>query len=686
MHTHILRSTLLAAVATLLLTACSDDPGVDNYYTASAEYAIDYLQNRPQFSMFNEIVSRATGEKGSLRLPQLLGTYGTYTVFAPTNEAVTAYLAQRGLNQVDQLSKEDCDTIALNAIIEQTYYTTDYSDATLPTTNMLSRYMTITCDSDQVGDQVELKLYINHSALITHADDSVKNGVVHTVGTVVSTTNDFLPSVLERDSTVSIYYEALCATHMKDSLMRYLDDTYTIGSDSVDWSNDALCVHTGNEYDNVAYMTKRFIKFTAFMVQDDVLATKYGIHTLDDLRQKARELYDPMYPDDTDVTDETDRRNSLNRFISYHLLPFSATYYQLTCVDGEKSTLAMNWNRRKVDIADWYETMMPYSLLKCSFPSGTATGLYLNRRGIQSRADERGIFVRGSRVASPSQVSIDQTALNGNYMYIDDIIAYDENTQHVVLNERLRMDVSSLSPDFMTSGARGHYTLSNIENGKYGNAGQGAIASQNVNHCLGFKPGSARNFSYTKSTHLHVRNRILYFDCYQGDEVIIKGNFDFTVKLPPVPAGTYELRVLTCVGFSSRGIVQSYIDGAAAGIPYDMRKNGVEQCGWQDDSSLGDEDAIASFDKALHNLGWMKGPKSYYKSTTVSGGTWWLCFRDNQNVIRRIIGTFVSDGKTDHYLRMQQKLESANNELSFDFIELVPSSVYNNEYFPEDRW
>jgi uncharacterized surface protein with fasciclin (FAS1) repeats len=686
MHTHILRSTLLAAVATLLLTACSDDPGVDNYYTASAEYAIDYLQNRPQFSMFNEIVSRATGEKGSLRLPQLLGTYGTYTVFAPTNEAVTAYLAQRGLNQVDQLSKEDCDTIALNAIIEQTYYTTDYSDATLPTTNMLSRYMTITCDSDQVGDQVELKLYINHSALITHADDSVKNGVVHTVGTVVSTTNDFLPSVLERDSTVSIYYEALCATHMKDSLMRYIDDTYTIGSDSVDWSNDALCVHTGNEYDNVAYMTKRFIKFTAFMVQDDVLATKYGIHTLDDLRQKARELYDPMYPDDTDVTDETDRRNSLNRFISYHLLPFSATYYQLTCVDGEKSTLAMNWNRRKVDIADWYETMMPYSLLKCSFPSGTATGLYLNRRGIQSRADERGIFVRGSRVASPSQVSIDQTALNGNYMYIDDIIAYDENTQHVVLNERLRMDVSSLSPDFMTSGARGHYTLSNIENGKYGNAGQGAIASQNVNHCLGFKPGSARNFSYTKSTHLHVRNRILYFDCYQGDEVIIKGNFDFTVKLPPVPAGTYELRVLTCVGFSSRGIVQSYIDGAAAGIPYDMRKNGVEQCGWQDDSSLGDEDAIASFDKALHNLGWMKGPKSYYKSTTVSGGTWWLCFRDNQNVIRRIIGTFVSDGKTDHYLRMQQKLESANNELSFDFIELVPSSVYNNEYFPEDRW
>jgi hypothetical protein len=46
---------------------------------------------------------------------------------------------------------------------------------------------------------------------------------------------------------------------------------------------------------------------------------------------------------------------------------------------------------------------------------------------------------------------------------------------------------------------------------------------------------------------------------------------------------------------------------------------------------------------------------------------------------------FHSDGKTDHYLRMQQKMESENNECSFDMIEIVPSNVYNNPDVLEDR-
>jgi hypothetical protein len=51
-----------------------------------------------------------------------------------------------------------------------------------------------------------------------------------------------------------------------------------------------------------------------------------------------------------------------------------------------------------------------------------------------------------------------------------------------------------------------------------------------------------------------------------------------------------------------------------------------------------------------------------------------------------VIGTFHTDGNTDQYLRLQQKMESENNELNFDFIEICPSSVYNNEYFAEPLW
>ena len=166
----------------------------------------------------------------------------------------------------------------------------------------------------------------------------------------------------------------------------------------------------------------------------------------------------------------------------------------------------------------------------------------------------------------------------------------------------------------------------------------------------------------------------------------ILGRFDFTVKIPPVPKGEYELRLFTCVEFNNRGIIQVYLDGVPQGIPFDMRPGGQTLFGWQSDSNLGDEDAIAAFDKSIHNLGWMKGPKSYYSASSESGGGKGSCFRDLNRTVRKVLGHFTSDGKTDHYVRFQQKLESTTNAMNFDFLEICPSTVYNNEYVAEDRW
>ncbi len=683
--------TLISAIQ-ISFVSCSDDPGVDSYYTSTSEYASDYLAARPQFSSFCKILERAKGSNGKLRLMDLLGTYGSYTVFAPTNEAIDEYLKSMHKSSIDELTDADCDTLALNAIIEQEYFTSDKSDDTYPQPNMLDRYLTISSTtewSSEKNDSVAA-FYIGKKFKIEHADDSVSNGVVHTMSSVVGASNDMLPQLIRDNKECQIFWRALEATNMKDSLMAHMDQNYEneksdkFETDSASWTNDALCIHTAVEYDNVAYPLHRYFKFTVFVCPDSILKEKYGITDLEGLRTKAKELYEPMYPEDAGIEDETDRRNYLNRFISYHILDRQGTYYTLTANDG--GNLAINFNRRKWDIADWYETMMPYSIMKCSFPNGSQQGLYLNRRGVQSRADERGVFVRGAKVSSPSEVNFDGTAINGVYHYIDDIIAYDKNTQEVVLNERYRMDCSTLSPDFMTSGARGHYTKSSIDGGRYGNGGQGAVAAKNVNTCYGFKPGFAKNIEYDKNTHLHVRMRVLTFWSYEGDEVTVKGRFNLKIKLPPVPAGTYEVRMFTCVDFTSRGIMQAYIDDIPQGIPFDMRWNGQTLFGWTSDSELGDDDAIAAFDKSIHNNGWMKGPKSYYSATNETGGTQGQCFRDAMNTIRKVLGTYTTTGKEDHYLRLQQKMESEDNEMNFDFIEIVPSTVYNNEYFAEDRW
>lgn len=722
-YTKFLYVAFFMGMMQLMIVSCDDDPGAEHYYTTTSEYASDFLLNREKFSEFSKIVQRTYASKSGSNMMDLLGTWGSYTVFAPTNEAVEKYLHSRGLTSVDELTQEDCDTITKNHIIEQAFFVTDFDNGTYPVMNMLDRPLTVTSIAlDENGNPIETKktsdeeeqteessepeeetpatdinsetrlgIFINKTARMIQMDDSVENGVVHTMNSVIGTNNDMVADLLSKDESVSIFYEALQITHMDDSLQKFIDPNYSVGKDSVDWTNDRLCIHTAVEYDNVAYMEKRYFKYTALVEQNSVYE-KYGVTDIEGLKQLAKQIYDPKYPEDADITDPTDRRNSLNRFVSYHLLPFQGTYYTLTCVDGPNSTLAKNFNRRYWDIADWYETMMPYSIMKFSFPNGQEQGLYVNRRGIQSRADGRGYKYRGAKVIPADQAALDQTAINGVYHYIDDIISYGVqpdgvDIQDYVFSERMRIDCSTLSPDFLTSGARGHYTRTTYDNGKYGEGGQGAIAASNKNTCLGFKAGTAINWKYTDATHVHVRNRVLTFWSYEGDEVTIKGRFDVTIKLPPVPAGLWEVRMFTCVDFPSRGIVQYYIDNIPQGIPFDMRPSGNDpKIGWKSDQSLGDEELIAAFDKEFHNRQWMKGPKSYWSATTTAGGAQGQIFRDAPNTLRKVVGTFTSDGRTDHYLRLQQKMESENNELNFDMIELCPSTVFANPDVAEDRW
>ena len=154
------------------VVSCSDDPGVENYYTQSREYAADYLKNREQYSEYLKILERARGEY-DLRLVDMLGTYGSYTVFAPTNAAVEKYLAERGLSSVDELSVQDCDTIALNSIIEAAYFTTDFNDGQYPKSNMLEHIVSVKSYQEwdaQKQDSV-LAMYINQNSPVIHADD-----------------------------------------------------------------------------------------------------------------------------------------------------------------------------------------------------------------------------------------------------------------------------------------------------------------------------------------------------------------------------------------------------------------------------------------------------------------------------------------------------------------------------------
>lgn len=493
-----------------------------------------------------------------------------------------------------------------------------------------------------------------------------------------------LPHIMAQDPTISLFNQALEATKFGSLLENYIDESYSLSEDSIgQWFPQATAV----ERDIVGYMENRYFGYTGFIETDDVFAN-HGIKTLDDLRKYAKQVYDEMYPEDANITDETNRRNSLNRFVAYHFLPARIEYNMLTA----DNVLLKAFDRNHWDVADWYETMLPYSIMKVSYPAGANAGRYVNRRGLKDGPDWRGVFVEGSKILSPEESQKELKAINGVYHYIDNIIDYGRNTQEVVLDERMRIDATTLSPDFLTSGARGHGVVGQggvpSQPGQYGRSSDSANPDVNPNHCLGFKAGAVQNFNYKdEQTHLHVRNRYLNFWSYQGDEVLISGKFDVTFKIPPVPKGDYEVRIATCLGFDNRGIIAFYFDSKPCGLPRDMRKQGSDpSIGNKPDSELGDTEAIVAYDRAMHTRGWMKGPASYGSiGQDGTGSPFWM--RDGMSEMRLVVTKFHSDGKTDHYIRVQQQLDMGNmGTFAFDYIELCPSTVYDNELYPEDKW
>ena len=67
----------------------------------------------------------------------------------------------------------------------------------------------------------------------------------------------------------------------------------------------------------------------------------------------------------------------------------------------------------------------------------------------------------------------------------------------------------------------------------------------------------------------------------------------------------------------------------------------------------------------------MKGMDSYRSS----GGN---VFRENVENLRRVLTTTYLDSEKTYWLRFRQVLDDPKCYLSFDYIELCPSSIYNS--------
>lgn len=668
---------VVCALTGMATVSCSDEPDDENFYTFTGEMMSDYFRNRPEYSDFAYIVDQAG-------MTDLLSAYGHYTCFLPSNKVVENYLNKKGLNSVKDLTREQCDTIARTHLVNNMYATIDMNDGTLNTANMNKRYIQITHTVDK-NDNSVVQLNRMSNIIFELKDDSVENGIIHPIDVLLENSNSSISDVLKANDRIRIFYEGLVATGLRDTLIKTKDESY-------DGSKYGTYSYTSDFWREIAVAPEeKKYGFTVFVEPDDLYEKKfkeYGISTSNGmvraLYDLACKIYDPVFAGDADYKAAygfdkiTDRNNPLNMFMAYHILTRDVIgWNKLTPIEVHSGIVdgAIGIKIDKMNPCDWYETLMPRTMMKLEqatvreYMGNSERG----QRYINRRVDDK-FSIDGSKIQPTVEADYLQDAPNGRYFYIDDIIAFSNDTQEKVLNDRIRMDFSTIFPEVMTMNMR--------LNGDPTKDDESSKADQTFKNGKNywFPKGYLDNVTMEGNGVLVYRRPHWNFWSYEGDEFNLFGDYDFTFRLPPVPyEGEYQIRLGFCA-LDTRGVAQIYFDGKPQGIPVDMRKR------LSDETILGDQfgtkkwadmtdEEKAEDQKMLKNLGYYRGAYGGYHSS----GSTINEFVDNPRTYRLVLCTVHINPKKDHYIRVRCTSSSKlgnNNEFMMDYLEIVPKSVY----------
>ena len=674
--------------APLLLNSCTEDIDESNLYTFTGETIEGFLtSHNEQFSSFNYILGRIGYDK-------ILSAYGTYTCFAPRNEAVTAYidslyddetnkdLPHNGMTQrgLEGLTDSLCQDIALFHLLGTKVMSVYMNGMTVKT--FLGRDINMSLDS------VTTSIVINRQSRIDSVDIELENGVMHTIDHVITRSNNLVAGEMDMHPDLfSIFNQALKLTGLVDSLSAQKRDDY----------------NPDKEYpvdkDYGFYVPERCeLGYTIFAETDDVYE-QMGITTVEQLAEYAAQQYancatqgsgwyDYARNHHIEVSTGTDYMNpwnTLSMYMRYHILKYKLPFGKLVNSFNQVS---------KVMLVEYYETMLPYTLVKVTRNSGKRVlNYWIANNSLTDRVAELGtagihtVMFEGVELAGQnSQIA----AANGYIHPIKNVLVYNENVPRGALNERLRFDVAGLFGEMMSNSFR---RISGAEVAAMNGNKQGTDGNLGGNY-IRIPPSyleylSIYNGDDTRLYYLPGQEN--GWSNYQGDEYNCKGNFDFAMRLPPVPDGTYELR-LGYTANGNRGMLQFYLGSSnelttmqALDIPLDMRyepsssspTNPDVRTGWCLYTSC--DDMGVETDANMHNLGYMRGPLYY---TVGVGGS---LARANAQDLRRILAKQTFE-QGDYWLRFKTVIDNSSAQFHLDYIEFCPENVYNNTQYAEDMY
>lgn len=611
--------------------ACdSDKLAKDNLFTFTQQMIGQYLSDSSDFSEFTKLLD-------TTKVIGLLKSYGTYTCFAPTNEAMYNFYKMRGKKSLADFPADSLKIIAYDHIINGTaLLNSQFVSGRLPEVAMSDRYISISYESAGT--------FVDKTALITTKDIELHNGIMHIVNQVLNPTHDGVVEAISKTPQFSLFYEALIETRLADSLSLIRDLSY-------ESSNYEYLVKTPIENKEWFYEIvppARKFGYTV-LVESNTTMNNNGITDLESMKRYAAQIYDELYPEDAGITDITNRRNSLNRFIAYHLINKQLSYFKF--IDAY-DTEHMLKNR---DMYEYIETMCPNTLIEVKKDRN------LGKTNILNYIRETGKSV------NIKLENTDNDAVNGVFHEIDDMLVYSKAVDNELSSKRLRFDAASFFPELTNNDFRGSRYAQNTVLALYN--------TQSLNVLL--PRGYIDRIQSSEQTLVKYLPGYYKFQDYEADEIFLSaatGSYDFTITLPPIPAGTYEVRFGYLTN-GKRGVAQLYFDGVPTGVPLNLNTDATDpSIGYEKPGSVSSDPNGYENDKMMRNRGYMKGPECFKVIT--QGWSYGDNARLSSSILRKILGTYVFKEAGHHTLMVKGM---SGGEFMLDYLEFVPTSALESE-------
>ncbi|MCR4920379.1 MAG: fasciclin domain-containing protein [Bacteroidaceae bacterium] len=699
------RITFAMLASVLMLTACHEQVDKSARYVFKENTVMSYLEKYSEtYSEYVKILYKVPVSTASATtLGQLLAARGHYTVFAPTNEAISAYLDTLVLEElipepswdafVDTTKRDSIyRVIAYNSIIDSGDADQPYGTYSFPITQggeigtpaMSDRKLTV--HYGPVDDSIYI--FNKYAMSPRNRDIMVLNGIIHQMEGVIApkniTASVYLQEVIDKKKEgFLVMARCIQACGLKDTLDKIRDEVYEEKYKRGDIPDITNMQSWGVDFAACYAPQHRKYGFTIFAETDDFWRSEGLDPTAPDLLEKLVQWIQDNHQyaeEDVFTTDNhySEEQNLLYQWTTYHILPQRMSADKLVGHFNEIGYSPSHPGNLSIAVYDIYTTMGPRRLLKL-YESRESNGVYLNRfpnldNGRKGTYHEISCDPdkEGCRVGNDDERAVLSDIVNCNIYPLDKPLAYDDNTRNCLMRQRMRFDAQTLFPECINNDIR-----------------------------LNGSSDSKRKYVYAPADNVYR-----YFEnMWQGDETFVAiidysggnpsmnadeikagGRYDVTIKLPPVPKrGTYELRY-ACLNRTYRGVCQVYlgkdrVNRTVTGIPIDMTKDlwGLDS-GYERD--VEDQDYNAEIDKRMRSLGYMKGCMSYAPSGNASQA---MRINTTYSCMRQIIVRKTMDPNETYYLSFKNVLDYFK-ELYIDYFELCAKEVYDNPELPEDIW